>query len=274
MIDIFNNLIIEINSLCNRTCPTCLRQTDPTMSRWNEDGTPKIIKLPDKIVYSVIDQAVEMGYKRWVYFYFYSEPLLDWQRFFKFIRYAKNRGLQPYLYTNGDILTPDNPDTTKIAKLIDELIVGFVIDRYYITMDHIPTAKAIARTKYLEGLFKRKLSWESANLLYGEHMTNHHSPRKQELENLTKLRQNWPSPCYLTPRMIIDYKGEMLLCCEDIMGNWDLGNIHDSSLTELWHSPKHQKIVKTLAEFGGRLKYDYCSICPLKGGTEATKVNW
>jgi len=263
---LFKNLIVEISSLCNRRCPTCIRQTDPTRSRWNEDGTPKNIKLAAKIVYSVIDQAVAMGYKDWVAFYLYSEPLLDWQRFFKFVQYAKKRGLKTRLDTNGDVLTPENPDSKKIAKLIDTLITGFVIDRYYITMDHMPTTKAIERTKYLEGLFKRRLGWESTHAIYGEHIVTHYSPRKQELERLIKLRRNWPSPCYLTRRMIIDYKGEMLLCCEDIMANWDLGNIYDSSLKQLWYSSKHQKIVKTLAEFGGRLKYKYCSICPLKGG--------
>jgi radical SAM protein with 4Fe4S-binding SPASM domain len=63
-------------------------------------------------------------------------------------------------------------------------------------------------------------------------------------------------------RMIIDYSGRMRLCCEDIAEEWGLGSIYDFSLYELWNSERHLEILDNLSRPGGRLKYDYCSICP------------
>jgi radical SAM protein with 4Fe4S-binding SPASM domain len=65
--------------------------------------------------------------------------------------------------------------------------------------------------------------------------------------------------------MIVDYRGEMLLCCEDITGGWDLGNVRDRTVAELWNSEKHQQILATLAEPGGREAYGFCRVCPRTG---------
>ncbi len=256
---LFNQLLIETATLCNRKCPTCLRQTDPTRSRWNEDGTQIDVKLPTETVHSVIDQAAEMGYQGYVYLYGLGEPLLE-PRYFDFARYAREKGLKVGLFTSADMLTPRNPDTEKIVKQIEELTDKFVIDEYYIFMDHLPAKKYIVRRNYLKSLFKNiKITWA------GKHINLHWSPNKIAKTLIKRFRKN---PCYLTGRMYINHMGEMQLCCVDILCRWNLGNIYDSTLHELWYSSRHQMIVKTLAQPNGRLNCPHCRICPLIGGTK------
>lgn len=266
-LELFKILILETATLCNRKCPTCLRQNDPTRSRWvGKTDKPIDVRMPVETVHNIIDQAADMGFKGECFLYYYNEPLMDFNRFISFCRYAKAKGLKPGMATNADLLTPKNPRTREMAKEIDAVISHLIIDLYDVTaelaINHKPMSKTQhrARVKYLTGLFPgHKVAFNWA------HLTDHFSPRKN-LQELIKRHRN--NPCYLTCRMIIDYRGKMLLCCEDIMANWNLGNIRESSLEELWYSPRHQKIVEALVKPGGRQNYPYCRICPLKGGVK------
>ncbi len=187
-----------------------------------------------------------MSYKGRVYLNWYNEPLLD-PRLLNFLRYIKKRGLTAGLDTNADLLNPAK--SKELVKQLNDSLNWIRITRY--DCDR-------AKTRWLQSIFKKKVRWTD------HHIVSHFSPSKA-LNPLIKWARN--SPCSNTNRIIIGYDGEMRLCCEDIAGNFNLGTIHKSSLKELWYSAKHQKIVETLAKNGGRLKYRYCSICPL-GGTK------
>ena len=63
-------------------------------------------------------------------------------------------------------------------------------------------------------------------------------------------------------RLIINHKGEYLLCCEDMVGNFDLGKFPDINIKDYWFGKKHTEIINNFRKAGGRLKYSYCSQCP------------
>src|SRR5262245_54086331 len=50
-------------------------------------------------------------------------------------------------------------------------------------------------------------------------------------------------------------------CCEDIYGEFKLGNVYEYSLEELLYSEHHVQVVKDLIA-GRRDKYDLCRKCP------------
>lgn len=121
---LFRVLSIQTTTLCNLRCPTCLRQNDPTDPFKVQKGkTPLDVQMPDKMVYSIVDQAVDLGFRGQILFYGYNEPLLD-PRFFTFARYAKAKGLKPGLFTNGVVLNSKNPRAEEIAGQIDETIIS------------------------------------------------------------------------------------------------------------------------------------------------------
>jgi hypothetical protein len=63
-------------------------------------------------------------------------------------------------------------------------------------------------------------------------------------------------------RVIINHKRQFLLCCDDVIGNFDLGTFPETSIKDYWFGEKHSQIVRDLKERGGRHKYEYCYTCP------------
>lgn len=118
-------------------------------------------------------------------------------------------------------------------------------------------AKAAERMTIISSWFsKTSLEWTG-----GTHVITHFSPYSNVQDEIAVCR---PMPCRreVNLRIIIDFRGEMLLCCDDIAGLWDLGNVRDHTLEELWNSDRHTEIVQTLSVSGGRESYGYCRICP------------
>ena len=63
-------------------------------------------------------------------------------------------------------------------------------------------------------------------------------------------------------RMIVNHRGDMLMCCDDMIGNFALGNVHEQSLEELWFSERHQDLLLALEQPGGRACHQHCLSCP------------
>lgn len=238
----FSRLEIETCSMCNRTCVTCLRNSIPdrkSVSSWFEQNL-----LPIDDFKRVLEQSVAMGFKGEVCLSHYNEPLMD-KRIVEFVRLTREAGFS-YIFmgSNADYLTEELAE--QLDGLIDNIGFSFYMD------DPIRSQ----RQKWVGGLFKKT----KVSLGNGEHMVTHFSP----MGDVVQLgRSNKEKPCNLPQkRMIINHKGDMLLCCDDLVGNYDLGNIRDNSLEELWYSEKHQDYVLKLMHAGGRNIHPHCLSCP------------
>jgi len=232
----FPRLVIETQSVCNRKCPTCLRQTHPQREKLKGE-------MPSEMVYDILDQAWDMGHRKMVVLQFFNEPLFD-KRLPDFAKYAMEKGFDPVVAcSNGDILTPE------IAESIDPYFHQLNIS--------LNDQAAFKRRKYIGGLFKSaKVAFRSVH-----HLT-HYDPRETLNE---AIRRQSSKPCFAGCRqnMIIGFDGKMRLCCQDPLGEFDLGSVSDTSVEDLWYSEKHQEIILTLGKPGGRKKYPYCAICPV-----------
>lgn len=232
MIQLFRELYIETHGRCNRKCPTCLRQNHPDkiklMAREKKE-------LSEDTVQNILNQAKELGFKGLVGFNWFNEPLLD-KRIVSFIEYAKGLNLNTCIFTNGDLLTPE------LARKLD------VLDMIHISF----------RENSCKALFKKTRVF----LDDGPVVTTHYSSNL----DLGRLIAEGGASRGICPeleiRMPITCTGEMALCCDDITCEFELGSIYESSLTDLWFSPKHQKIVEALSRPGGRYNFEYCRNCP------------
>jgi hypothetical protein len=63
-------------------------------------------------------------------------------------------------------------------------------------------------------------------------------------------------------RVIINHRRQYLLCCDDVIGNFDLGTFPETSIKDFWFGEYHMKILNDLKETGGRLRHPYCATCP------------
>jgi len=248
---VFRRLLIETCSQCNRACPTCLRQTDPTRSRWVGEE-PKQEYMPSDLVYKILDEALEFGHKFWVGFVWFNEPLMD-ERIPEFAHDAKDKGFYVYTTTNGDYLTPE------LARKLDGVLDHIDISIY--GLEHDPDGiKGLEQ--YYRSLFyetKVQFSWGGTK----GHVITHYA-KDEKLSEYIKKYVSWA--CYNPQsRLIITHSGEMAFCCEDIALNWNLGNVADKTLKELWYNPRHRKLLETLNITGNRHLYEYCESCPRCG---------
>lgn len=231
-IPLFSKIEIETCSLCNRHCSTCLRNNYPDKSKtagWFEKNF-----LEDYIIYNIIDQAEKMSFHGELGLQHYNEPLLD-DRLIYFAEYAKKKNIfsKISICTNGDFL--NNDKVQQLDGVVDEIIISADI-----------FSNIFKKTKII--------------CIGSKHITTHFSKNKNLQQKIQNSKSKSCNLCYQT--MYINYAGDMLLCCEDLVGIFDLGNIKTSSLEELWFSEKHQKILIDLKQQNSRKNYQYCLICP------------
>lgn len=243
----FAELDIETHGLCNRFCPTCLRNSTPDNLEVMADRFGKKKLMPTTMVFDIIEDAAAMGFEGVINFSHFNEPLQD-ERLWRFGRHAKNMDVfeDVMFHTNADLLT------ARRAKLLNGNFTKATVALY----DGLDTTENRARLQAM--VPDIELIWTG-----GEHITTHFSPRTEHLAHLISQAQSQPCQLNTQKRMIIDYKGDMLLCCEDIGIYPTLGNYHQTpSLSQLWYSEKHLKILETLDKAGGRERYKFCMSCP------------
>jgi hypothetical protein len=240
---LFDELNIETQSTCNRTCSTCLRQSYPDKPALAARFT--VQQMPSELVLSLLAQAADMGFCGRICMQHFNEPLQD-ERITEFGRYAKRLDVFTggvYLNTNGDFLTAER--AAQLDGAYDWLNVALYGGN-----------KAQRAAQYTDWFKSTRLTFTA-----GEHVVSHHSPFANLQAEIATAQQQ---PCEREAQMrcIIGYDGRMMLCCEDIGAEYGLGNAHDTPLHDLWFGERHTEIIETLQQPGGRLAYDYCRICP------------
>jgi radical SAM protein with 4Fe4S-binding SPASM domain len=93
-IPLFEQLCLESQSNCNRSCWFCPRTYDRTGKYLDPAGKSVIRAMPTEKILDVLDQARALGFRGLVGFHHYSEPLLD-PRNVMLAREAQRRGLVP-----------------------------------------------------------------------------------------------------------------------------------------------------------------------------------
>ena len=69
-------------------------------------------------------------------------------------------------------------------------------------------------------------------------------------------------PCYRpSNQVVIDWKGDVVLCCNDFYANHTFGNVSNKPLLESWNHPTLDSMRSTLSRKGGRQSFDFCKEC-------------
>lgn len=225
-------LALETISTCNRRCPTCLRNSYSDRERVASWFEPSLLPL-GRINMALEQYAALPKTDSTVCLSHYNEPLMD-DRISVIARVAKSYGFDTiYLNTTGDLLTKE------IAKSLDG-----VLDKI-----RFSTRKE-----------KFKSMFQETEVVFTEHghIATHFSP-KFDVEELAE--QHRDRPCFEPDkRIIINHQQQFLLCCDDLVGEFDLGTFPETSIGEFLLDRSH--IVRQLKKPYGRKKYPYCSTCP------------
>lgn len=237
---LFQMLEIETSSDCNLRCPDCTRNSYPLSRAVKERFEHNV--LPTDVIERIMRESKELGFNGTVCLSHANEPLLD-SRISELGRLAIDMGFRHvFLCTNIGMLTDE-----KISE-IDGSFHSFSVSIYGGDKER-QMAEMNAKFK------KTRLEF-----MVWPKITTHFSPN-DDLGAL--IHSQCDKPCGMpTVRMVVAHNGEQLMCCDDLVGHFDLGSIYDHSVEELWFSDRHIEIVNDLLKPSGRKKYPYCRCCP------------
>ncbi|MGZ4944014.1 MAG: radical SAM/SPASM domain-containing protein [Halobacteriota archaeon] len=217
---------IETTTHCNRRCSYCPNSVF-------ERGLKENTQLIDPALFrKIIDDLAEMGFKGHLHPHLYGKPLTD-PRLVSFMQYAHEKLPKAALriFTNGDLLTPTLLDELKAAGVRDYVITLQSTDEQSLTrsIDKIEQLKRHAKAQN-----------KDIKLVYRTRIAEAPLYNRGGLVDVEKL-----APPYCLDNegpTIINYRGDVLICCNDYLGQVVFGNVCHESLKDIWSKPEFVRI--------------------------------
>jgi len=259
----------ELNFICNYRCPFCVMSLpEPERNQWGDPNQTLSFEAYKKI----IDEGVEKGLRS-VQFNGNNEPLTV-QDLPEFISYARNKGIVDIIFnTNGSLL-----DTTKAHQLIDSGVTRLMIsldafkketyERYRVRGNYekvkenvlnflrirnekgsvLPLVRLsfLVHTHNIDELsdfitfWKDKVDFFALQSL--RDVFTFDKKRSKELRQLFEVDEEKIDDFFTCPqpflRAMVRHNGDVLPCCSSHGMKLVIGNIHESSLYEIWNGDR------------------------------------
>ena len=271
-------VLVDLNAECNLKCPKCLL--------YGENKSDELVnqvvgnRLSNSMVSSLADQLEQansmVGPALW------SEPLLN-PDFKSHISALRKRNLPVSINTNGLLLTEE------ISRFIVESAVESVcISIDAVTKDTLQSARGTRLLDKIEkntiGLIKIRdrsdFDVPRIGVSFTEEPSNQHEKelfisKWIEIADFVRvgkvfdgntfesIESTLPSrtPCpALYTTMAIQASGDVSICCLDAYSSTIVGNIHDSSVSDIWNGPRIQE-VREMHERNDYSKLEICQNC-------------
>lgn len=242
---LFSQIDIETHNVCNRKCGYCPVVLD-------KRGPDQY--MPDEMFAEIIKQLSEMRFSGRINLNLYNEPLLD-ERLDRFAIKIKRElpAAKLHLYSNGDYL-----DDNRINKLLSVGVWSIKIT------DHnpVPNKRLIDMMKRIGGKYGGRVTmhrFDSKSPLHnrGGSLDHHWTRRKSHV--------CWPAQ---SAHAYVDFKGNMLSCCDDAFSQTSFGNLAEKTIAEIWNSEQYQKFRRGLLE--DRYYFEICANCNVNAGKKVT----
>lgn len=234
----FLTVAIETYGACNRACEYCFNHARFTP---REVGVMK-----EETWRKIVDELAALSFCGRIIPVFYGEPLLD-NRLPDLLAYARRRCPMACIWidTNGDRL-----DEPLLVRLLN---AG--MDRLLITnhdREDKPHLRALVERFPSELLLQNSSEMvlvDRAGRIMDEHAESH-------------------APCFRpSTDLQINWRGDVVLCCNDFYAECKLGNVNHQSLREIWGSPQALHYRTELA-LGHRERFPLCKGCGDPGSSE------
>jgi radical SAM protein with 4Fe4S-binding SPASM domain len=259
-------LWIESTDMCNLKCIMCLNKSVPAEKKGFMD-----LELYKKIVDEV------SGYAHDICLSHRGEPLMH-PDIFEMIEYAKKKKLYVRLHTNATLLTEE-----KNRKLLESGLdlISFSFDGYdketyekiRVNANFDETLNNIANLLKMKREMKKKSPYTILEVIefpeYAQEM-NQMKQKKIEMkldsmhidEFIIKKLHNWGGdyslktgknnpenylPCtFPWYASVILWDGTVVPCPQDFLGNYQIGNVSNNMLSELWNNDKMSSLRKNM----------------------------
>ncbi len=276
---------IELTNKCNLQCIFCGQQA---MTR--EKGF-----MSQEIFKKIIDECAL--HKTPIRFIRFGEPTLH-PKIIEFCQYVKSKGLPLHITTNGLLLNEDKMKAL-IAAGVDSMIFSFqgaTKEQYEIMRQNHQYDRLIANILSLVKLrgdkpkpyihisstvtneSKKEIEnfmdyWDNivdgvgigkTNLsrLSTQQIKSFESIGKLELLRKQETIKKVYSPCTeVYQKLSIDWDGKVTCCCGDFDRFLIVGDVSDSTLSEIWNNRKELKIFRQLLDANAHRSLTLCSTC-------------
>lgn len=225
--DFFDSIAIETTTYCNLRCKFCPN------SKY-ERGLKKNKKTMDTNLFKkIINELSEINYRGQILFHFYGDPLTD-KRIIDLVSYARKKLPKARLQinTNGFLLT-----IPLYKALLKAGIDSFLITRYE---TEPPAVKKLL--EYLKRRARKENKIKYRTLGYDIGLSN----RGGEIKVETSIDFDRPICIYPNNSLIVDYLGNIILCCNDYHSSIIFGNLKNEKLIDIWKNPAYKKMRQDL----------------------------
>lgn len=233
--DFFSIIEIETTTECNRKCVYCPNYT--------HDRGKHL--MSEKLFKKIIDELASINFSGRVSPHFYGEPLLD-KRLPKLIGYVREKLplSSIVIFSNGDLLTID-----LFNKLIKSGVNQFCITEHGKTMSK--------NMRQLMDYVKDKPNLSNKVFYFKVQPETPLFNRGGLVEPDVAIKfEKCRSPSDV---VIIDYKGNVILCCNDYLSSVVFGNMEKESLIQIWNKPYYKKTRKDIRN--GIFELEVCKKC-------------
>jgi len=246
-------LQLELSIRCNSNCLMCPR--DKLMRK----GSPGFMSY--NIAVKIINEAYKMG-ARLLKPQWFGEPLLS-PKFEKIVKYAKDKGMEILLVTNGSLLDEkkrkfvlencdkvwfsiDSPDKEEYEKIRRGLSYDKVMSNFESlvkerdatgskTQIWVTGVDVNGSAEKLKEFFKDKCDKVIVNK-----MTDYNDEVKVKDFQPVKCRHNVGS------RLVVGWDGTPYLCCRDWFGEYPLPNLQAREIRNIWYCCKRKQYLRNL----------------------------
>lgn len=247
--NLFSNVEIETITACNLRCSYCPN------SKFDRSLIKNSKVMKKKLFYQLIDQLSELRFEGKIYPHFYGEPLLD-KRLPFLVKYIKKKlpNTKVIIYSNGELLT------TNLYKILVEAGVNkFRITKHF--------SKKSTNIKNI--INYRKKNKDNVILDYYE-------IDKTNLFNrggIIKIKKEVSMKECSRPstNLMIDHRGNVIICCNDYFSTVQFGNIKNEKLIDIWNKKYFKKIRCNLKK--GIFDLDICKRCGIGSLFESRYIN-
>ncbi len=252
------SLDIGTTNACNSNCIMCPHHLLKEIGFMNMNLYKKII-----------DNCASFGIKA-VVLSFFGEPLLD-QTIDEKIKYAKSKGLNVSFYSNASLL---NRDIAKklIESGLDSITISFdayskdTYEKIRVGLKFDKTNNNIINFMALRNELNSKKPTVSLVLVEldenRKEIKKFYAKWKKIVNNINIINQrNWAGnldksseksfhfkkqrrwPCgFIWQKMVVDWNGDVVLCCDDWSHREVLGNLKNQNIEDIWFGERLKKI--------------------------------
>lgn len=259
---------IESTNACNLRCVMCPRNF----------MTEKIGFIDFSLYKKIVDEGCEQKLPS-IKLNYRGEPLMH-PRIVDLVKYAKDKGIMEVQFnTNGLLLTEEKADALINAGL-DRIIFSFDgatketyekirtgsnyetvinnIKKFVELRNNLGNKKPYVRVQFVRmEQNKHEVDqfismWKDIANRLSVHAFKSPEGENKNLESLN----HFPCP-RIWQRIMVYWDGEVVMCCGDWKRSYRLGNAKESTIYEIWHSEKYNKV----RDFHKNGKFDAIEVC-------------